>query len=146
MRIAPEKLPTCPGGWFDYNLPSRDRTHMFRGHGPPAQTSKANAIVSSNHKRTGLLCEDDRAQGGLIFPRVIALFRGHARLSRLRMAAFESQFKLVTAAQPKHRRCGPLRVHPKAAAQLLALLSRRALATIPSAVFLDSGRRERWFP
>jgi hypothetical protein len=55
-----------------------------------------------------------------------------------------SQLSLLTVDRPGCRQCVRLRVHPKAAAQLLSLLCRRALATILCAAFPDLGLPEHW--
>jgi hypothetical protein len=41
------------GGWLPSDLPSRSWPHMFRGHVPTIQASKAHAIVNSAGKKKG---------------------------------------------------------------------------------------------
>jgi hypothetical protein len=53
------------GGWLPCDLPFRSRPHMFRGHVPTIQASKAHAIVNSAGKKRRPLCGYVHSQSGL---------------------------------------------------------------------------------
>src|SRR5208282_839180 len=62
------------GGWFDCDLSSRRRAHMFRGDVPPVPDGKIRAIVIRGARKLGLLCANVRAHGRpdfLVFASVI---------------------------------------------------------------------------
>ena len=70
------------GGWLPCDLPSRSRPHMFRGHVPTIQASKAHAIVNSAGKKRGPLCGYVHSQSGPFLYVLRSCLRCYRRIQR----------------------------------------------------------------